>query len=75
MNRNSQFKKIPSQNDLNGIYPVLSNKNGWDVEVGQEFSTCYLKTKDNSLLLIISLKSGRVSNVPSAATVWLLGME
>lgn len=60
-----------------GIYPVLSNKNGWDVEVGKEFSTCYLKTKDNSLLLIIiiSLKLGRVSNVPSAAAVWLLGTE
>lgn len=55
------------------IYPILSNKNGWDVEFGKGFSICYLKTKNNSLLLIIiSLKSGRLSNVPSTAAVLLL---
>lgn len=56
------------------IYPILSNKNGWDVEFGKGFSICYLKTKNNSLILIIiSLKSGRLRNVPSTAAVLLLG--
>lgn len=78
MNRNSQFKKIPSQSDLNGsTWYLPSPVKQKCLEDGKEFSklfaTSKLKTIVYFIIIIISLKSGRLSNVLSAVAVWLLG--